>query len=82
MVLAGGVKLIAAGIVVGLAGSALAARAMREMIWNVSPWDPVSFAAVAAVLMVVGAAGDAVARAAGHARQPGGRAPRSSRPEL
>ncbi len=27
---------------------------MREMIWNVSPWDPVSFVAVAAVLMVVG----------------------------
>ncbi len=54
MVLTGGVKLIAAGIVVGLAGSALAARAMREMIWNVSPWDPVSFAAVAAVLLVVG----------------------------
>ena len=27
---------------------------MREIIWNVSPWDPVSFVAVAAVLMVVG----------------------------
>jgi ABC-type antimicrobial peptide transport system permease subunit len=54
MVLSGGAKLIAAGIGVGLAGSALAARAMREMIWNVSPWDPVSFLAVAAVLMVTG----------------------------
>jgi ABC-type antimicrobial peptide transport system permease subunit len=54
MVLAGGAKLIAAGIVVGLAGAALAARAMRELIWNVSPWDPLSFAAVAGVLMVVG----------------------------
>ena len=54
MVLAGGAKLVAAGIVIGLAGSALAARAMRELIWNVSPWDPVSFVAVAAVLMVVG----------------------------
>jgi putative ABC transport system permease protein len=54
MVLAGGARLIAAGIVIGLAGSALAARAMRELIWNVSPWDPLSFAAVAAVLMVVG----------------------------
>ena len=54
MVLAGGMKLIAAGIVVGLAGSALAARAMREMIWSVSPWDPISFAAVAAVLLLVG----------------------------
>jgi putative ABC transport system permease protein len=54
MVLTGGAKLVASGIVIGLAGSALAARAMREMIWNVSPWDPVSFAAVAALLMVVG----------------------------
>ena len=54
MVLAGGAKPIAAGIVVGLAGSALSARAMRQMIWNVSPWDPVSFVAVAVVLMVVG----------------------------
>jgi len=54
MVLTGGAKLIAAGIVVGLAGAALAARAMREMIGNVSPWDPVSFIAVAVVLMVVG----------------------------
>ena len=54
MVLTGGAKLVAFGIVIGLAGSALAARAMREMIWNVSPWDPVSFVAVAALLMVVG----------------------------
>ncbi len=54
MVLTGGAKLVASGIVIGLAGSALAARAMREMIWNVSPWDPVSFVAVAALLMVVG----------------------------
>ena len=54
MVMTGGAKLIAAGIVVGLAGAALAARAMREVIGNVSPWDPVSFIAVAVVLMVVG----------------------------
>ena len=71
MVLAGGAKLIAAGIVIGLAGSALAARAMRELIWNVSPWDPLSFAAVAGAADGRGPPGDAVARPAGHARQPG-----------
>ena len=54
MVLADGMRLIVTGIVLGLAGSALAARAMREMIWSVSPWDPASFVVVAAVLLVVG----------------------------
>jgi predicted permease len=54
MVMAGGAKLIVAGIVVGLIGAAAAGRVMRELIWGVSPWDPLSFAAVAAVLLVVG----------------------------
>ena len=54
MVVAGGAKVIAAGVLAGLVGSALAGRALRELIWNVSPWDPLSFAAVAALLVVVG----------------------------
>ena len=40
------------GVLLGLMGSALAARALREVIWNVSPWDPLSFAAVATLLGV------------------------------
>lgn len=54
MVLGSGLKLVAAGIVLGLAGSALAVRALQEVIWSISPWDPVSFAAVAVVLLAVG----------------------------
>jgi putative ABC transport system permease protein len=54
MVLAGGLKLMAVGLVFGLAASAAAARAMRELVWNISPWDPLSFLAVAAVLVLVG----------------------------
>jgi putative ABC transport system permease protein len=54
LIMAGGVRLILAGIVIGLAGAALAGRAMRELIWSVSPWDPVSFVAVSAILLLVG----------------------------
>ena len=54
MVMTGGVKLVAAGVLVGLAAAALAGRAMQELIWSVAPWDPLSFAAVAAILLVVG----------------------------
>jgi ABC-type antimicrobial peptide transport system permease subunit len=54
MVIGSGVKLILAGIAIGLVAASAAARLMQELIWNVSPWDPVSFAAVAALLLVVG----------------------------
>ena len=54
LVLGSGLRLVAAGIVIGLAGAALAGRALGELIWQVSPWDPLSFAAVSAVLLLVG----------------------------
>ena len=54
LVLGGGLRLLLAGIAVGLAGAALTARAMGELIWQVSPWDPLSFAAVSAILLLVG----------------------------
>ena len=54
LIVSGGARLIALGIVIGLAGAALAGRAMSELIWNVSPWDPVSFVAVSAILLLVG----------------------------
>ena len=54
MVLSSGLVLIGAGIVLGLAGSAAAARVLQQMIWKVSPFDPLSFAVVAGVLLMVG----------------------------
>jgi putative ABC transport system permease protein len=54
MVLSSGFKLIATGLVLGLIGSAAAARVLRQMIWNISPVDPISFAIVSAVLLVAG----------------------------
>ena len=54
MVLSSGLTLIGAGIVLGLAGSAAAARVLQQMIWKVSPFDPLSFAIVAGVLVIVG----------------------------
>ena len=54
MVMSSGLTLIGAGIVLGLAGSAAAAKILQQMNWKVSPFDPLSFAVVAGVLLMVG----------------------------
>jgi predicted permease len=54
MIVRSGAVLLGAGVVVGLAGSAITARLLAQQIWNVSPFDPVSFAAVAAILLAAG----------------------------
>jgi putative ABC transport system permease protein len=54
LVLGSGLRLVVAGIAIGLAGAALAGRALGELIWQVSPWDPLSFAAVSVILLLVG----------------------------
>jgi predicted permease len=54
MVVGGGLRLVGLGVLLGLLGSAAAARVLRQLIWNVSPFDPLSFAIVAAVLVIVG----------------------------
>jgi predicted permease len=54
MVVGSGLRLVGLGILLGLLGSAAAARVLRQMIWSVSPFDPLSFAAVAGVLVLVG----------------------------
>jgi len=54
MVVSSGVRLVGAGIVLGLAGSAALARVVQHLIWKVSPLDPVSFALVSGVLLVAG----------------------------
>ena len=50
MILSEAVRLIAAGIVIGLAGSAAAARLLRGLLFGVSAADPATMAAVAVVL--------------------------------
>ncbi len=53
MVLRSGLVLSLAGILVGIAGAALLTRIMAGLLHGVSAGDPVTFAAVAAVLFTV-----------------------------
>jgi putative ABC transport system permease protein len=53
MVVWGGLKLAAAGIVLGLACAILAARLAATMLFEVAPVDPLSYAATAALLLFV-----------------------------
>jgi len=48
-----GALLAASGIVVGLAGALGVTRFLRSMLYGVSPFDPVSFVAVTAVLSAI-----------------------------
>jgi putative ABC transport system permease protein len=54
MVVKRGLWLLLAGIAVGLLGSFLTARLLAGQIWNVSPFDPVTFSAVSLILLVAG----------------------------
>ncbi len=54
MVVRSGAVLLLIGVAVGLAGSVFAARLLAQQIWNVSPFDPTSFAAASAVLLAAG----------------------------
>jgi predicted permease len=56
MVLGDGGRLLAVGLGLGLAGSALLARAIRGMLFGVPASDPVTFLSVAALVLVVGLA--------------------------
>ncbi len=56
MVLLKGLRLIAAGIVVGLLASYGATRLIASQIWGVSPTDPLTFAGVVLAIVVVGVA--------------------------
>jgi putative ABC transport system permease protein len=53
LVLAGGAKLIAAGVLGGIVAAGLATRALGTLVFGVSPMDPLTFAAAAAVLIAV-----------------------------
>jgi putative ABC transport system permease protein len=54
MVLVRGSKLLAGGLTLGLAVSLVIARMLARQVWNVSPFDPVAFVLVAAILIVAG----------------------------
>lgn len=54
MVIARGARLLLLGIAVGLAGSFAIARVLARQVWNVSPFDPLAFAAVSLILLAAG----------------------------
>jgi len=54
MVVGHGFWLLLAGIALGLVGSFLTVRLLSGQIWNVSPFDPVSFSAVSLILLIAG----------------------------
>lgn len=47
-------KVLLAGVLAGAAGGLLATRWLSSLIWGVSSWDPLSFTAVAVVLLSAG----------------------------
>jgi len=53
VILGDGVRLIAIGLGLGLAGAAILGRVLQQFLFDVSPVDPLTFALVAAFLMVV-----------------------------
>ena len=52
-VIGDGLMLAAAGLILGLAAAAAAAGALRQMLFGISPFDPVTFVAMAAALLAV-----------------------------
>jgi predicted lysophospholipase L1 biosynthesis ABC-type transport system permease subunit len=53
MVLKQGLSLAAAGLVIGLVGALALTRLMQGLLYGVGPTDPITFVAVAAVLLIV-----------------------------
>lgn len=60
MVVRRGLALALAGVVVGLAGALLLTRLMQGVLYGVTSTDPLTFAAVAAVLLVVATIASAI----------------------
>jgi predicted permease len=56
LVIVDGLRLSAAGVVIGLAGAVVLTRAMRGLLFEVAPADPLTLAAVALLLLGVAAA--------------------------
>jgi putative ABC transport system permease protein len=54
MVLRGGFKLLAVGIVVGLAAGMGTNRLLIDQLWNISPYDPATLLAAVAIIVTIG----------------------------
>jgi putative ABC transport system permease protein len=53
MVMLEGVAVVAAGLVLGLAGALVLTRLVRNLLFGITPADPVTFASAAVLLTVV-----------------------------
>ena len=53
LVFKGGARVAAIGIAIGIAGAISLTRLMRQLLFNVSPTDPLVIAAVCVLLMLV-----------------------------
>jgi putative ABC transport system permease protein len=53
LVVAGGLRIVATGIVIGLAGAAALTRLLATLLFGVKPLDPATFLAAPAVLALV-----------------------------
>jgi putative ABC transport system permease protein len=53
LVLRQGAVLAVTGVGIGLAGAVLAVRALRTVLFDITPWDPVAWVTAAATLLVV-----------------------------
>ncbi len=56
MILGEGIRLMGAGVVIGLAAAWFAAGLIRELLWGVAPRDPLTLGMVAAVMAGIGLA--------------------------
>jgi predicted permease len=54
MIIVRGLRLLLIGLAVGLTGSVVVARLLARQVCNVSPFDPIAFAAVSFVLLAAG----------------------------
>ncbi len=59
LVLGGAARMIVLGAVIGLSLAAALGRALTSVLFGVQPWDPITFVAVAVVLMITAAAATA-----------------------
>jgi putative ABC transport system permease protein len=56
MIVGGGMKLALAGVVIGTLGALALSRLVEAMLYDVTPFDPASYAATSALLLAVAAA--------------------------
>lgn len=54
MRLAQGARVIAVGVVIGLAVAAIATRALGSLLYGVDPYDAVTFAGTVGLMVVIG----------------------------